>query len=316
MTAVPAPWSLVVFAARESLPTLSRAVQAATLAAGGRAHIDVLVNGNPALASAFLHHMEPQAVAPNAPRVRVWTLAVSDKAHAWNQYIRHIWSGEEIAFFMDGYVRLKPDALTLLGEAVRTNTQVLGGTGVPSVGRTAQTMRQQMLREGGFHGNFCCIKGTVIQELRTRGITLPFGLYRVDSLMGALLSFGLQPEQGVWEPRRIFVEPEATWLTDAKHWWRLADIRAKIKQVFRQSRGMLENAAVKDHFVGRKQSPETLAPTAAALVLDWAARCPQQLSRILARHPLARRELALLSAAAAVRAADDVPVLLSSEAAA
>jgi hypothetical protein len=307
--------ALVVFASRETVDVLVRAVQAAVVAARDLADIDVLVNGNPTLASAFLHHMGQKKVLMNAPRVRVWTLAVSDKAHAWNQYIRHIWTGEDIAFFMDGYVRLKPDALWLLSQKVRANAQVLGGTGVPSVGRTAETMHRQMLREGGFHGNFCCIKGAVIRELRTRGIALPFGLYRVDSLMGALLSFGLQPEQGVWEPGRIAVEPKATWLTDAKRWWRLADVRAKIKQVFRQSRGMLENAAVQDHFVGRKQSPETLPPTAAALVSDWAARCPKQLDRILARYPLARRELALLCASVEVRAAIDVPVLLNHEAA-
>lgn len=271
---------------------LGQTVKAVQIAAHDRADIDVLINGNAPLAEELANQLCIPTLAPESPRVRVWSISVGDKANAWNQYIQHVWSGEDIAFFMDGYVRLNPDAVSLLGDAVVARTDVLGGTGAPKTGRTAAAIRAQLTREGGFHGNFCCIKGSAIEQLRQRRIALPFGLYRVDSLMGALLSLGLHPESNAWDASRIFFHPDASWQTDPKRWWRIDDIRAQFKRVFRQSRGVLENLAAKDHLRTRKQTAESLPATVSELVLDWVQRCPAQTSAVLRRNPLARRALA------------------------
>jgi hypothetical protein len=309
MTTAPLKDAIVVFAARETVEVLAKAVQAAIVAADSVADIEVIINGNGPLAMKFAHLVP--GITTGAAKVRVWSIPVADKAHAWNEYVRHIWSGEAIAFFIDGYVRLLPDAVTLLRNAANdSDEKVLGGTGVPSVGRTAAVMRKQMVAGGGFHGNFCCIKGPVIAQLRARHIALPLGLYRVDSLMGAFLSFGLQPELGVWEPKRIVVEPRATWFTDEKHWWSISDLRAKFKQMGRQARGTLENAAVKEHFVERKLSPETLPTDANALVKDWARRRPEQLQTILAGNYLCREQWAMIQKSAPLQAPDTAPVLV------
>lgn len=287
-----AKWAIVIFASRESLDVLGRTINAAQIAAKGKANIDVLVNGNVPLAIALTNQLCSQPRASNAATVRVWSVTVGDKANAWNQYIHHIWSGEDIAFFVDGYVRLNPDAVQLLGDAVAARADVRGGTGVPRMGRTAKSMRAQMSHEGGFHGNFCCIKACAIAQLRQRRIVLPFGLYRVDSLMGALLNFGLDPARNDWVTSRIFVHPDASWQTDPKHWWRTAHIQAQVKRIFRQSRGVLENLALRDHLHVRKQAPESLPATASELVIDWIRRCPAQASDALWHNPLARRALA------------------------
>jgi hypothetical protein len=152
-------------------------------------------------------------------------------------------------------------------------------------------MRASMTKSGGFHGNFCCVTGGVIAQLRQRGITLPLGLYRVDSLMGALLSFGLHPENNDWNARRILVHPTATWQTEPKYWWNPTHLKAKLKRMFRQSRGLLENEAVKNHFLVQKLSPEQLPATAYALVSGWAVRCPTQVNTLCWRNPLAKRAL-------------------------
>ena len=300
------PWGIVVFAARETLDVLHQTVHAASVAACGRAHIDVLVNGNPALAKALANRL---ANTSNGVSTRVWSLLQSDKANAWNSYIRHVWAGESIAFFIDGYVWLNPDAVRLLGDAVSSTADVLGGTGVPSVGRTAHTMRSTMARSGGFHGNFCCIKGSVIEQLRQRNIALPFGLYRVDALMGTLLSFGLYPERRDWNQRRIFVHTEASWQAKPKHWWRLADLMATIKRTVRQSRGILENEAVKSHFVQQHRTAESLPATAAELVLNWTECYPDQASRTFWHHPLTRRGLTEIKLSIG-RMADGLPPTL------
>ena len=285
-------WAIVVFAARETADVLWQSVQAARRAGQGRAHIDVLVNGNPSLANELVACMERALPVLDAPIVNIWSIDAGDKANAWNQYIHCIWSGQSLAFFIDGYVRLNPDSVMLLGDALSARPTLLGGTGIPTTGRSAKSIRKSMTLHGGFHGNFCCVTGAVIEQIRYRRISLPFGLYRVDSLMGALLSFGLHPEKIEWYPRHIYVHPTATWQTDAKHWWRLKDLKDYIKRVLRQSRGTLENKAVTHHFVACKRTPELLPATAASLVLSWATACPAQIKALCKRRPLVKRALA------------------------
>ena len=290
-------WAVVIFAARETVDVLLQSVRTACIAGRGRADIDVLVNGNPSLASELAARLTQVSVLSGAPVVNIWSIAQGDKANAWNQYIHRIWSGQPLAFFIDGYVRLNPDSVALLGEAITANPSLLGGTGLPSTGPSAKAIRASMAQHGGFHGNFCCITGNVIGQLRQRRIALPLGLYRVDSLMGALLSFGLHPENNDWNRHRILVHPTATWQTDPKYWWRPADLKAKLKRVFRQSRGMLENEAVKDHFLICKLRPEQLPATVTALVLGWVERCPTQINDLCRRSPLAKRALSQIKKA-------------------
>ena len=304
-------WAIVVFASREKLPVLCQTVRAALQAAQDRAHIDVLVNGNPALAHALAAWLSELSHTTVTTTVRVWSIAQGGKANAWNQYLHHIWSDEAVAFFIDGYARLHTDAVQLLGDAVVRDPSVLGGTGVPSVGRTAHALRASMLSHGGFHGNFCCIRADAMQQIRARGIALPYGLYRVDSLMGALLSYGLHPEHGDWNHRRILVQPDASWQTDVKRWWHPSDVKAQLLRILRQSRGVLENEAVKDLFVARKLGAEQLPATAAELVLNWVERCPDQWQRIAWRHPLARRMLKEIRASAGQTADAQTPTLVA-----
>lgn len=309
------PWAIVVFAARESPAVLMQTIQAAARASGKRAHIDVLVNGNPPLAQTIAADLSAQEQAANTGQaVRVWSLAQGDKANTWNQYFHHVWNCEEISFFIDGYVRLNRDAVELLGDAVSASPGVLGGTGMPSMGGTAVALRAEMAKHGGFHGNFCCIRGEVIKQIRQRGIALPFGLYRVDSLVGSLLSFGLHPESNSWGKNRILVHPTASWQTDHRHWWRPSDVRAQVKRVFRQARGLLENQAVKDLFVVQRIRAEELPATAAMLVSQWLERSPDHASKILNGNVLAKRALADLQASANGGADGLPPTLISSSA--
>ena len=286
------PWKLVIFASRESLTVLIRTLKAAQVAARETLGIDVVINGNRPLALALTNQLDNPELAHEAVPVRVWDIAVGDKANAWNQYVHQIWAGESIAFFIDGYVRLNPNSIMLLAEAIADKVEVLGGTGVPNGGQTRDASHPHPTPENGFHGNFCCIKGTAIAQMRRRKISLPFGLYRVDSLMGALLTLGLDPVSNVWLGSRIYVHPEASWQTDTKHWWRISDIRAQVKRIFRQSRGVLENLAIRDHLRTRKQPPELMLANANELILEWVQRCPVQANKVLRYNPLARRALA------------------------
>ena len=292
------PWTVVIFACRESLSQLRQTLDAAWVSAASCAVIHVLVNGNPALANALAKDMtQRQANSASdvaGPAINIWSIPLGDKANAWNQYIHRIWAGEEIAFFVDGYVRLNPDAVDLLGHAVAANTQALAGTGVPTMGRSAKALRENMIVNTGYHGNFCCIKGNTIGQMREKHIRLPVGLYRTDSLMGAILCYALDPGKHTWEDYRIHVHPTASWQIETAKWWRLRDVQAALKRYFRQSRGKLENAAIADHLVNRQRSLSDLPTTALELVSEWVERCPEDLERLTRQFWGIRRVLRYL----------------------
>lgn len=296
------PWALVIFANRESLQQLHQTLTAALTSASSCAVIHVLVNGNPALANAMAAELTVQqgnsGLALGNPAVRLWSIPLADKANAWNQYIHELWSGEEIVFFIDGYVRLNADAVELLGTAVTANPQALGGTGVPTMGRSAKALRENMIVNTGYHGNFCCIKGSTIHQMRDKQIRLPLGLYRTDSLMGAFLCYALDPGSHIWEDYRIHVHPTASWQIDPAKWWRFKDLKAYVKRYFRQVRGRIENAAVAEHLANRRCSPAKLPATAQEMVLEWSEQCPDD-ARVLAQSsPVIRYVMAGIQSAA------------------
>lgn len=284
MNSLKHPWTLAIFACRETLPQLLQTLEAARVSAACCTTIHVLVNGNPELAKNLAQKLsQTQSVIEGLdaqPTIRVWSIALGDKANAWNQYIHNIWANEEIAFFIDGYVRLNADAVELLGNAVANNDLALGGTGVPTVGRSAKAVRENLIINPGLHGNLCCIKGKTINQMRDQQIRLPIGLYRTDSLMGAILCYGLAHQNHVWDNHRIHVLPTASWQIDVAKWWRVRDINSFIKRYFRQVRGKLENAALKDHLSHRRCSPAELPAHIQTLILEWIERCPGDFKRI------------------------------------
>jgi len=286
---------MVIFACRETLPQLRQTLDAALVSASACAVIHVLVNGNPTLANALAGNLDQRppgsAKESSAPAIQVWSIPLGDKANAWNQYIHQIWAGETIAFFIDGYVRLNADAVELLGSAVEANAPALGGTGVPTMGRSAKALREDLITNIGYHGNFCCIKGATMGQMRDQRIRLPVGLYRTDSLMGAILSYALDPGRHIWEDYRIHVHPKASWQIEPARWWRLKDLRAYVRRYLRQARGTLEKAAFADHLVNRRCSPAALPGTAQEMVLEWKRRCPAEYRHLAQKHHLINQAL-------------------------
>lgn len=298
MTIAKHPWIVVVFACRESLASLKATLDAARQAAVHCMHIHILVNGNPKLATNLTAALRSQASlnppSPAAPNLTVWSIPLGDKANAWNQYIHHISADESVAFFVDGYARLNSDAIQLLGTAVEANALAIGGTGVPTTGRSAKALRQNLIDNTGYHGSFCCLKGSTVRQMRAQNIRLPVGLYRTDGLMGAILCYALDPGCNVWDDHRIHVQPDASWQTDRLRWWRFNDVQIHLKRYVRQARGRLEVAAFSDHLAKQRHSPATLPDTARELVLNWVAQYPVEARTLVRCSPLVRQALQAL----------------------
>jgi len=207
--------------------------------------------------------------------VRIWSLEVADKANAWNQHIHEIWHQGIDAVYIDGYARITSNAVSNLLKTMKSNAEVLGSSGVPTIGRSAKSIAKTMEVEGGFHGNLCAIRSTAMVEMRKRKIRIPVGMYRVDAIMGAFLSFGLKNDTRTWEPKRyIPVTFDATWTIESKKWYRPQDIIAWYRRSLRQSRGKVENAAVKYHLTVENTAFEHLPEHVGQLFNRWKTACP------------------------------------------
>lgn len=299
------PWSVAVFASRESGAVLAACIDAVLAATKGvPTVIDVLVNGNDALA-------EQVAVGPTDAmesladnRLRIWQLGVADKANAWNVYLHRIWRDSSTALFVDGYIAVKSNALEQLHEALANNQHALCASGVPTKGRSSRRLRREMLDRGGIHGNLYALRGSAMQTLRRTGFRLPVGLYRTDPLLGAVVAFGLDPVSNRWDSARMCVEPDATWDYRPLDWYRLSDVATHFKRMLRQGQGALENAAVRRWLDLDRKPAEELPRTVQELVSCWLRAFPAEARAVYVRRPLSYLAARRLSAETGLRAGE------------
>ncbi|QOL50928.1 hypothetical protein [Massilia litorea] len=278
------PRSIAIIASREDVSTLAACIRSAIQACKDRrAVVDVLVNGNPELA----HNIAGLCVdVPPTCVLRVWRIQQGDKAHAWNEYVHRIWASDGDAIFLDGYVEVEPDSFDALDRGLATAPEAQGATGVPTCGRSALHLRALMLSEGGFHGNLNLIRAGVMAKLRASGFRLPLGLYRTDSVTGAVLMLGLDPAANHWDRRRIAVVPDAIWNVRSMERITFKNILGQWKRMLRQAQGVLENRAVREHLIVRGLAPHLLPSTAHGLVNGWITAQPAQARRLFIKQPL------------------------------
>jgi hypothetical protein len=305
-------WSVAISAARESVDTLSRCIHAALLACKGQqAVVDVLINGNPALAQAMAGR--DWGEAGNA--VRIWSIRMGDKAHTWNEYLHRIWPAGATAFFIDGYAEVKPGALQAMSDRLAGSASALGATGVPTCGRSADKLREQMLRSGGIHGNLYALRADAMQALRERQFRLPLGLYRTDPLLGSVLMFGMDPENNKWDPSRVVVEPGATWDVRGISDFSWKNISSQAKRLVRQAQGDLENRAAREHLAVKRLAPQLLPVTVKELVHGWVQAHPSQARSLFWKKPLCFQAMRKLNADRDWTAASVPPELMARAAA-
>lgn len=304
---------LAVFSSREEPDHLCDTVRAALRATPGVVDlVDVLINGNPALAEQMAQRLPGLAAGAGPARLRVWRFAMGDKSHTWNEYIERIAPPQRDAIFIDGYVAVGPDALRRLLAELRARPRALAATGVPTVGMGARNDARQMRQHGGIHGNLYALSAQALAQLRQLRFRLPLGLYRTDPTLAAALNFGLDLEPRQWEPlERVAVCADAHWRIRALRWWNLDDLKTHFRRVRRQAQGDLENAAVRHRFYVRQEKFGALPRTAAELVRSWAAEVPAEFEAMLARHRYAREAYERMMAPRDWRAADQPPELLA-----
>ena len=280
-------WSIVIVSSRESVSKLLDCMHSAVVAAGKvPTSVDVMVNGNRALADAVARSVQQGELSNSPVGVRIWYIRVGDKANALNQYLHQVLLQSEVTFFLDGYVRVMPDALELLSERLALTPGAMAAGAIPRTRKSVKLHRQNVGKDGAMHGNLFAVRSEVCWRLRERGFRVPLGTYWTDGLMGAVFCFGLDPAKNRWEPARIAAEPRATWEFDRAVWWRLNDLRGHFKRLLRQAQGRLENQAIRNHMAVQRKTAESLPQTSAELVERWIAEFPAEARKFLLRSPM------------------------------
>lgn len=283
-----ARWSVALFSSRESAEVLIKAIKAA-LRAGHETSmiVDVVVNGNRLLAEQI--NTQHQAILDEEHSnavLRIWCIDLADKANAWNEYIYRIRPNSETAFFVDGYVEVLPDAFSALERGIYRSEHYLAASGVPSMGRSAARLSEQMVRNGGIHGNLFAMKRSTLAALRASGFKLPLAIYRTDPTLGAALAFDLDPSNNEFDNSHILVEPQASWSYTPLSIFKASHLLSHMKRAARQAQGDLENRAVRNHFAVLKSDLASLPATAQELVETWLSKASGNEKLIFLKRPL------------------------------
>lgn len=279
-------WAVAIFAARETPSVLTGTVRATIAAcAGKRATIDVLINGNQALAHDFSEIVG--TLAAHSCTLRVWSIDTPDKAHTWNEYVHRIWDTEGITYFIDGYARPKPDALHAIERHLAAKPNAMAASGVPTSGRSAKKMRETMLRRGGgIHGNLYALTASSMKGVKTTSFRLPLGLYRTDPLLGAALTYRLDPSNNQWTRGSVVAVGDATWDVDGISELNYKNAIGYFKRRVRQAQGTLESQAFRDHMSIKRLPPRLLPATAEEMVTNWLKFHPVPARSLFFKQPL------------------------------
>lgn len=213
MTDTPQAWPVAVFAHNEARNIIAclDSLQVST-----RHTIECYV-----LANACTDRTETlvRAYATRHPNVHLVSIALGDKANAWNVFV-HEASPREAShyFFIDGDVRATPGALDAMALALKQNSQANGVSALPKSGRGIEAFKRDMLENKGVAGNLYGLRGAFVERIRSRAINMPIGTIGEDALMGAMLKWDLRGDTR-WDNNKVTVAHEAGFEFDSVSPW-------------------------------------------------------------------------------------------------
>jgi hypothetical protein len=288
MYSVDAQWVVTVFSSRESASQLQKAVLSCRAACGAySAVIDVIINGNAGLATELCKNLASSILVKNpGPAIKVWHIALGDKAHAWNTYIHDLWPGGSATFFVDGYVEVYENSFEKLAAALATHPHARAATGMNVMGRSADRDAKFQIEISGINGNLYCLSREAVLQVREKGFRLPLGIYRTDPTLESCLKFDFDPSANAWNKDRVMVMTDVTYKRPVLSPWKSADWIVHWRRMVRQAQGDVEQQALKTFFATDKKCPPELPKTVEDLLRQWIGRFPGRWRRMVLTNPL------------------------------
>lgn len=202
--------------------------------------------------------------AAEHPGVQLVSIALGDKANAWNVYVHEVAPESDVHFFIDGDVSACPGALTGLNSVLAQHPQANAASALPETGRSVVRTRRAMLEGKEIAGNLYALSGRFVNRIRNANLRMPIGFIGEDSLIGALAKWDLDPN-GTWKDDRIVPCSNAGFAFESVSPLSLADWKLYWRRRIRYSiRGyqikMLRAALKQDGLAGMPQHISELYP--------------------------------------------------------
>jgi len=269
MTDTAHPWPVAVFAHNEARNIIAclESLQAAASQA-----IDCYV-----LANACTDRTETlvREYAAANPNVHLVSIALGDKANAWNVFVHEIAPrGAAQYFFIDGDVRATPGSLDAMALALAQHPQANGASALARSGRGIAAFQRDMLENHGVAGNLYGLRGSFVERIRTQSIKMPIGTIGEDALIGAMLKWDLRGDTR-WDNTKVVVAREAGFEFDSVSPWLSREWKKYFRRRVRYSvRGyqnkILGRAIQPGGFESLPQSVRDLYPRYPELLrLEW-----------------------------------------------
>lgn len=143
--------------------------------------------------------------AKRYPNVHLVSIALGDKANAWNAFVHDVAPpGAAYYFFIDGDVRATAGALDALAQALEHHPTANAASALPCSGRNVEAFRRDMLKNNGVAGNLYGLRGAFVARIRERAIRMPIGTIGEDALIGAMLKWDLRGDVR-WDDSKVVV---------------------------------------------------------------------------------------------------------------
>lgn len=228
-------WPVAVFAYNEEKRIIACLETLASAAPGRALTIFVLANGCTDRTEDIVRRYARQR-----RDLTLVSIALGDKAHAWNHYVHELAPDREIHFFIDGDVEACPEALLRLHTALEQHPHAQAAAALPASGRSRETTQRHMLAERGLAGNLYALRGDFVSRLRARRARLPVGFIWEDGLVGALVKWNLEPK-GRWDDDHVVPCPNAMFRFRSLSWSRPTDWRTYWRRRVRYAIGRYQN---------------------------------------------------------------------------
>ncbi len=255
-------YEIAVFGVNEAAKIASCLSSIDRACAGMSARVNVILNGTTDKSLDVI-----KAAKFENCSVSVFFIPFADKANAINQFIYHLRQPADPCFFIDAYVKIGPSSLSAMALALEQNPHAVAASGVPIAGRSAAATTKNTLNGGVLNGQFYALRQEFLDRIVAMNIKLPLQLYRGDGLLGSLAAHNLDAKGASWDNSRIIGVREATFEISPLSPFKPADLKRQFRREIHQSRGRLENQAIKSiiYADGYTALPEN----ASAMVKAW-----------------------------------------------
>lgn len=222
-----APWAIAVFAHNEAGRIGAALASIAGAAGGNPVSVYVLCNGCTDTTVA-----EVRAAAGDVDDLTLVEIESAGKANAWNVFVHDVPDAHRFSryFFMDGDVRLEPDALPRLARALAEAPVASAAGGMPAGGRDREAWGARMVAKRILAGNLYALRDGFVDRLREQRVRMPVGLIGDDFLVSWLVGSDIGQSLGRDGQIRCVFRPDAQFSFRSLSPWRPRDYRAYLRR--------------------------------------------------------------------------------------